>query len=57
MQVLQSDFLSARLKLFVSVLTLGEISKGIDVLPDSERKFVLHDWLNVDLPSFFNGRI
>jgi predicted nucleic acid-binding protein len=43
--------------LFVSVLTLGEIRKGIDVLPDSERKFVLHDWLNVDLPSFFNGRI
>jgi predicted nucleic acid-binding protein len=43
--------------LFVSVLTLGEIRKGIDVLPDTERKFVLHDWLNVDLPSFFNGRI
>jgi hypothetical protein len=29
--------------LFVSVLTLGEIRKGIDLLPGSERKFVLHN--------------
>lgn len=43
--------------LFVSVLTLGEIRKGIDMLPDSHRKFALLDWLEVDLPSFFIGRI
>jgi len=43
--------------LFVSVLTLGEIRKGIDMLPDSDRKFALLDWLEVDLPSFFIGRI
>ncbi len=43
--------------LFVSVLTLGEIRKGIDMLPDNDRKFALLDWLEVDLPSFFIGRI
>jgi len=43
--------------LFVSVLTLGEIRKGIDILPNSDRKFALLDWLEVDLPSFFIGRI
>ena len=43
--------------LFVSVLTLGEIRKGIDILTNSDRKFALLDWLEVDLPSFFIGRI
>jgi toxin FitB len=43
--------------LFVSVLTLGEIRKGIDMLTDSNRKFALLDWLEVDLPAFFIGRI
>ena len=43
--------------LFVSVLTLGEIRKVIDLLPDSERKFALLDWLEVDLPAFFIGRM
>ena len=43
--------------LFVSVLTLGEIRKGIDLLSDSERKFALLDWLEVDLPAFFIGRM
>ena len=43
--------------LSVSVLTLGEIRKGIDMLPDNDRKFALLDWLEVDLPSFFIGRI
>ena len=43
--------------LFVSVLTLGEVRKGIDLLPDSERKFALLDWLEVDLPAFFIGRM
>ena len=43
--------------LFVSVLTLGEIRKGIDMLPDKDRKFALLDWLEVDLLAFFIGRI
>lgn len=41
----------------MSVLTLGEIRKGIDILPNSDRKFALLDWLEVNLPSFFISRI
>lgn len=41
----------------LSVLTLGEIRKGIAALPDDERKLKLLDWLEVELPSFFSGRI
>ena len=43
--------------LYLSVLTLGEIRKGIDPLPDDERKLKLLDWLEVDLPNFFSSRI
>lgn len=43
--------------LFVSALTLGEIRKGIEMLPNNDRKFALLDWLEVDLPAFFIGRI
>ncbi len=47
--------------LFVSVLTLGEIRKGIETLGpasvDVARRQALNDWLEVDLPTFFLGRI
>lgn len=43
--------------LYLSVLTLGEIRKGIEALPSGKRKLVLRDWLEVDLPAFFTGRI
>ena len=47
--------------LFVSVLTLGEIRKGIETLGvenvDAARRQALRDWLEVDLPMFFMGRI
>ena len=43
--------------LFLSVLTLGEIRKGVEQLADRERKLRLLDWLEVDLPRFFAGRI
>ncbi len=43
--------------LFLSVLTVGEIRKGIDMLAAGERKLKLLDWLEVELPSFFAGRI
>ncbi len=46
--------------LFVSVLTLGEIRKGIETLDnsaDAARRQALSDWLEVDLPMFFMGRI
>lgn len=43
--------------LYLSVLTLGEIRRGIEALPNSKRRLALRDWLEVDLPAFFTGRI
>ncbi|HID37475.1 MAG TPA: type II toxin-antitoxin system VapC family toxin [Ghiorsea sp.] len=43
--------------LYLSVLTLGEIRKGIELLDDGQRKLQLLDWLEVELPAFFSGRI
>jgi toxin FitB len=43
--------------LFLSVITIGEISKGIRKLPDSRRKSTLEDWLQHDLPVRFSDRI
>ena len=43
--------------LYLSVLTLGEIRKGIDSLVNDDRQFKLLDWLEVELPHFFSGRI
>jgi toxin FitB len=43
--------------LFLSVLTLGELRKGVMGLPESERKHRLLDWLEVELPNYFAGRI
>ena len=43
--------------LYLSVLTLGEILKGIEALTESERRLLLLDWLETELPAFFSGRI
>lgn len=43
--------------LYLSVLTLGELRKGIEGLTEGERKRRLLDWLDVELPAFFAGRI
>jgi predicted nucleic acid-binding protein len=43
--------------LYLSVLTLGEIRKGIDGVPDPVRRLGLIDWLETELPAFFAGRI
>jgi len=43
--------------LFVSVLTLGEIRKGIEALPDRRRREKLCLWLEHDLPDWFEGRV
>lgn len=43
--------------LYLSVLTLGELRKGIDALPEGSRKLTLLDWLVAELPMFFAGRI
>ena len=44
-------------KLFLSVLTLGELEKGIARLPESARKEDLRRWLEQDLAARFAGRI
>lgn len=43
--------------LYLSVITIGEIAKGISRLPDSRRKSTLTTWLNQDLVERFTGRI
>jgi len=44
-------------KLFLSVITIGEIQRGIERLPDSRRKNELMTWLNDNLVERFSGRI
>lgn len=44
-------------KLFLSVLTLGELEKGIVKLQDPTRKAVLRQWLEHDLKERFAGRV
>jgi predicted nucleic acid-binding protein len=43
--------------LYLSVITIGEIAKGIQKLPPSKRKRELHRWLTEDLLLRFDGRI
>ncbi|GAB6907127.1 Nucleic acid-binding protein [Desulfosarcina cetonica] len=43
--------------LFLSVLTLGEIQKGISKLSESNKKKTLRIWLQTDLLERFKGRI
>lgn len=43
--------------LYLSVLTLGEIQKGIHRLPDSKKKHALSLWVQHDLCQRFEGRI
>ncbi len=43
--------------LHISVLTLGEIRKGVEGLAAGARRLRLRDWLETDLPAFFAGHI
>lgn len=43
--------------LYLSVLTLGEIRRGIAALPQSRRRATLGAWLDKDLRARFEGRI
>jgi predicted nucleic acid-binding protein len=44
-------------QLFFSVVSLGEIFKGITILPESKRRKELERWLEETLRPWFNGRI
>ena len=41
----------------LSVLTIGEIRKGIERLPDSRKRKQIEAWLNNDLRRRFSGRL
>ena len=43
--------------LFLSVMTIGEICKGIDLLPVSQKRSGLKKWLEIDVQVWFAGRI
>lgn len=42
---------------FLSVITVGELNRGIQRLPDSRRKKAISNWLNGDLLVRFGDRI
>jgi predicted nucleic acid-binding protein len=42
---------------YVSVITLAEIQKGIELLADGKRRVQLEQWLNRDLEAWFSGRV
>lgn len=43
--------------LYLSVLTLGELRKGVEAVTEAGRRAALLDWLEADLQAFFTGRI
>ena len=43
--------------LFLSIITIGEIEKGIYQLPASKKRTLLETWLSDDLAPNFHGRI
>ena len=43
--------------LYLSVLTLGELRKGIEGVRESARRLALTDWVQSELSMFFLGRI
>src|SRR6266498_2678506 len=42
---------------YLSVITIGEIAKGVEKMPKSKRKQELHSWLKEDLLVRFDGGI
>lgn len=44
-------------KLYLSVITIGEIRKGVAGIQDSRRQEKISQWLEIELPSYFEDRI
>jgi predicted nucleic acid-binding protein len=44
-------------QLFLSVVTLGEILKGLTILPDGKRRDQIENWLENTLRPWFEGRV
>ena len=47
----------ASVSLYLSVLTIGEIRKCIESMAQGERRQSYLDWLEIELPRFFSGRV
>jgi len=45
------------LSLYLSVITFGELQKGISKLVESRKRKKLQDWIDQDLASRFEGRV
>lgn len=43
--------------LYISALTLGEIRRGAEKLPDGRRRSQIIAWLEIELPEWFDGRV
>ncbi len=43
--------------LYVSVLTMGEIRRGVEAVTDGRRREKLRLWLEHELPMWFEGRV
>lgn len=54
-----TDFIrkAGKENLFLSVMTIGEICKGIDLLPVSHKRVALQGWLDIEVRAWFAGRI
>lgn len=48
---------AGRQHVYLSVVTIGEICKGIAALPQSKRRTELREWLDVVMRPWFQGRI
>lgn len=42
---------------YLSVITIGELFKGIEKLPDSRRKTELHEWFTDELLVRYDGKV
>src|ERR1017187_1412565 len=42
---------------YVSVITLAEIQKGIELLAEGKRRAQLEEWFKQDLEAWFSGRV
>jgi len=42
---------------YISVITLAEIQKGVELLPSGKRRSQLEEWLRQELETWFAGRI
>lgn len=52
-----ADFIrnAGKQNLFLSVMTIGEICNGIDLLPASQKRMALEGWLDIQVRAWSNS--